>query len=57
MNNKVLDEILVPLIPYLACDMFVGSGGGSASASDTKESNEGKEVKKEENLIRQYFNE
>ena len=47
-NNKALDEILTPLIPYLTSEIFVGSGGGSAQPTEAKESTEGKDAKKEE---------
>jgi hypothetical protein len=47
-NNKILDEILVPLIPYLVSDIFVGSGGGSASNNQKMESQEVKQEKIEE---------
>lgn len=48
-NNKKLDEILTPLIPYLTSEFFVGSGGGSSGASEAKEAEAGKgDEKKEE---------
>lgn len=31
-NNEIIDEILLPLMPYLASDIFIGGGGGAAGA-------------------------
>jgi hypothetical protein len=48
-NNKILDEILTPLIPFLTSEVFVGSGSGSASNNEVaKETIEKKEEIKEE---------
>ena len=50
-NNEIIDEILLPLIPYLASDIFIGGGGGAAAAgsgaADGKKE-AAKEEKKEE---------
>lgn len=46
-NYEILDNILLPLMPYLASDIFIGGGGGAVSStSDT--TNAKKEATKEE---------
>ena len=49
-NNQILDSILMPLIPYLASDIFIGGGGGAAAQGPAGESKQeaAKEEKKEE---------
>lgn len=45
-NNEKLDEILKPLIPYLAGELFIGGGSGGSGQETKKEAV--KEEKKEE---------
>jgi hypothetical protein len=46
-NNEIMDEILLPLIPYLASDIFIGGVGGAAAAGSGA-ANGKKEAAKEE---------
>ncbi len=51
-NNEIVNEILLPLMPYLASDLFIGGGGGAVGAAISGAAigkNEGaKEEKKDE---------
>lgn len=47
-NNQIIDEILLPLMPYLATDIFIGGGGGSAGAAGSGSADGNKEAVKEE---------
>lgn len=47
-NNDIVDDILMPLIPFLASDIFIGSGGGSTSQQGAESGEKNKEAAKVE---------